>query len=162
MESTNLSGASNSTPLQVRHWLTQFIGLLFAAFFAFISVITWGQGLLTSIILILLSFLGLLLFGLYGQTIMDDSLVFHRNFFGKFSIALNEVNQIEMDSMGNAIVFVGQGKRLVIPGQIFWFGRNKKAMKTLFEDQIAKRSIPTHHKESAAYTVSKNTRVIES
>ena len=52
MGSANLSGTSNSTPLQVRHWLSQFIGLMFAAFFAFISVITWGQSLLTSIILI--------------------------------------------------------------------------------------------------------------
>ena len=88
--------------------------------------------------------------------------MFHKNLFGKFSIAWREVNQIEKDSMGNAIVFVGQGKRLVIPGQIFWFGRNKKVMKALFEDQISKRSIPIQQKESATYTVSKNTRVIES
>ena len=150
---------SNTTCLRVRHLLSQAIGVVSAALSTFFTVITWGQSVPASLVLIAFAGLGVLVFALYGQTQMDSIAITQRSLLGQFRIAWDEVKEIDTDSMGNAIVFKGDDKKLVILGRPFWAGRDKAAMKAFLDEQIEDRRIPVRRTELATYAISRNVRV---
>jgi hypothetical protein len=98
-------------------------------------------------------------FFVYGTTEMDDKAIISRSLIGCYRIKWNEVKRIEMDNTESGIVFKGDAKQLVIPGQYFWSGTDKKQMSALFDQQVKARGLEVRESYLAAYAFSKNTRV---
>ena len=152
--------AENNRVLYVNHWLTKFIGLLAAIMFTFFIIVAFDATKpLYLLALVGFAGLGIFVFLLYGKTGMDSCTIIHVSTFGRFEIKWEEIQAIELDAQGNAIVFKGDNKQLVVPGQVFWSGKDKKQMVALYNAQIDRRNIKVRATASAAFALSKNTRV---
>jgi hypothetical protein len=57
------------------------------------------------------------------------------------------------------MVFHGDNQRLVIPGPLFWSGRQKAAVKALLQQQVGRYQIAVRETPWAAYKLPKNTKV---
>jgi hypothetical protein len=150
----------NLNPLQVGHWPTRVLGLVGTIAFTISAVISFNVGELTpTIIFSALAVYSLFMFLSFGSTSMDSLRIQHRSSFGFFEIQWNEVEAIETDTLGNAVVFKGVGKQLVLPGFIFWAGKDRLEMIRLFQRVVKERRIPLQVAPLAMFAVSRNTRV---
>jgi hypothetical protein len=94
-----------------------------------------------------------------GPVKMTASRITYLTPLGKYEMHWAEVISISIDNSAGAIVFHGEAKRLAAIGPRFWSGPNRNAMLQLLKQQIDARNIPLKRNGSAAYTLSRKTRV---
>ena len=128
--------------------------------FSLAAFLSWlaGGGKLSPFFL-LFALLGLLCLLWYGSVEADEYVITYILPLGRFEIRWDEVESVEVDGQGHAMVFVGEQKRLPIMGPAYWGRGNKEELAMLITDQMEKRHIPFRHTQKAPYRLPKNTRV---
>lgn len=121
-----------------------------------IKVIGWFGVVLTSALLMMSLFsgsyiflpvnvlfvgLGALVLLIYGDVEIDEEGVTTWIWFGRYFIAWDEIQQVEMDPTGGWLVLSGNNKRLGITGFSTWEGSYKLVMKSIFLYKLEERDI---------------------
>jgi hypothetical protein len=130
------------------------------AFFTFCAVASWqaGQGSVTPFFLIfVLMGIAVLLFA--GPVEMDAFAITCRTPLGRHQLRWDEVQSVEMDEGGQALVFHAARKQLAVPGPAYWLGRHKHAMTELLERELTRRQLPFEYNPRAVFALSRHTRV---
>ena len=147
-------------PLQVTHRSTRVIGwgcvVLFSWFLTLGIINHQTDGLLTFLFFI---WLGILLLCLYGTTEWDTQRIGYRAAIGRYEMLWSDVKHVEIDPRGTNLVFYGDNQRLVIPGPLFWSGRQKINALKLLLVQVQRHQVEVRETAWAAYKRSKNTKV---
>ncbi len=131
-----------------------------AVFFLFLTVIAGREALWLGVLffsLVALLFIYVLSF-LAPVTFNQETIqytVWHR----RFQIRWDEITEIEFDRQGNAIVFRGNGKQMVIPGFLMYSQTQSNALAVLLDNQVQKQQIQTKESWKAPYRRQKNTQI---
>ena len=147
------------TNYRISHWPVQLIGYGTFVFATALSVLAFYTHQPQATLLALpWSMLGLYLGLRTGTTIITATQVTHLCPLGKYAIDWRRVAQIEYDQQGNCFILHGPNQRLVLPGTIFWTGKQKRAALQFIEDLVQQYQIQVRESLSAPYKISKNTR----
>jgi hypothetical protein len=149
----------SSSSVRLTHPLFVGIGIITTLFFSFCAIASWltGQGSVSPFFLIFVA-LGLYTWLNAGETQINDLHIRHRSHFGTHSLRWDEVTAVEFDPQGQAVLFRGKNKQLVVPGVAAWPRAQREAALQLLDNQIQRLSIEVRDNLWAAYQWSKNTR----
>jgi hypothetical protein len=130
------------------------------AFFAFCAVASWqaGQGSVTPLFLIFV-LMGIALLLFTGPVEMDGHAITCRTPLGRHQLRWDEVERVEMDEAGQALVFHAGRKQLAVIGPAYWLGKHKKALSGLLEVELNRRQLPLEYNPRAVFALSRHTRV---
>ena len=147
-------------PLHVTHRVVRAISWIVVVVFAYFSMLTIVTNRLSTLpgFLFFLG-LGILLLFLYGSTELDSERIRYHAVVGSYEMYWEAVVRIEVEPYRTSMVFHGDHQHLVIPGTLFWSGRQKAAALALFQQQIGRYQIAARETPWAAYKLPKNTRV---
>jgi Bacterial PH domain len=149
----------NSSSVRLTHPLFVGIGIATALFFSFCAIAAWysGQGIVSPFFLLFV-ILGLYVWLNAGETEINDLHIRHRSAFGTHALRWDAVTAVEFDPQGQAVLFRGRNKQLVIPGVAAWPRAQRELALQLLDNQIQHRSLEVRDNLWAAYQWSKNTR----
>jgi len=149
----------NQQAIRLPHRLFSSIGIIAVLFFTFCAIASWmsGQGNASPFFLIFVA-LGLYVWLTAGETELNYLQVRHITLLATHSIGWDEVVMIELDPQGQAIIFRGQNKHLVLPGIAAWPRNHRASALELMDEQIKRYNIEIRESAWAAYKWSKNTR----
>ena len=139
---------------------SRIIAWLCITFFTFCSVMSWraGQGEVAPWFLIFVG-LGFLTLAVTGSVEMNRELISYKSLWANYMMRWDEIERIEVDAQGQALVFIGGEKRLSVLGPGYWSGKDKAGMLALLASQLKEREIPVQQTQSALFKLSKNTKV---
>ncbi len=145
--------------IRLPHRLFSGIGIITVLFFSFCAVASWmsGQGGVSPFFLIFVA-LGLYVWLTAGETELNYLQIRHRTLLATHSIRWDDVVMIELDPQGQAVMYKGQDKRLVLPGIAAWPRHQRAAALALMDEQIKRYHIDMREGAWTAYKWSKNTR----
>jgi hypothetical protein len=145
--------------LTVRSTAVEVIAGLTVVFFTLCSALSWwaGQGGVAPWFLIFVA-LGALLLVKAGSVEMNQEFISHKNLWARHLLKWEDVDRIEMDAQGGAMVFLGGEKRLALLGPAYWSGRDKTELLALLACMIEEKKIAVRQTRSALFKLSKNVR----
>jgi hypothetical protein len=147
-------------PLRVTHPIVRGLYWIVVVLFAYLSMLAIVTHQLSSLPgFVFFLGLGILLLFLYGTTEWDTERIRYHAVAGSYDMCWNTVVRIEVDPYRTTMVFHGDNQRLVIPGPLFWSGRQKAAVKALLQQQVGRYQIAVRETPWAAYKLPKNTKV---
>jgi hypothetical protein len=117
-----------------------------------------GQGNVSPYFLIFVA-LGVYLLVSVGSVEINPDFVTYRTPLASYTISWDEVERIEIDAQGGAMVFAGANKRVVTIGPAYWAGKDKQQLQALLYATLEKRNIPVIPTQAALFKLSKNTKV---
>lgn len=103
--------------------------------------------------------LGIFILIVVGSLEMNDKFILYKCLWANYKIMWNEVEKIEMDAQGNAIIFVGDNKKLAVIGPAFWSNKVRWKMLELINLKASENQIGLQENHLAGFTMSKNTKV---
>ena len=129
------------------------------ALFSFCAVMSWraGEGKVTALFLIFVA-VGIFILVFAGSMQMNQEFVFYKCLLANYSMKWNEVEKIEIDAQGGAIVFIGKNKQLAALGPSYWSGSDKREMLALLASKIKSNAIQVEQSPKALFKMSKNTK----
>lgn len=105
------------------------------------------------------SLLGVYLILASGAIEMDADVITASTPLSRYQIRWDEVRSVETDIQRQGIVFVGNDKRMAMPGPMYWSGADKPAMIKLYLAQIEQRNLEVKETQKALWRLSKNVKV---
>ena len=90
---------------------------------------------------------------------MNSQAITYSTPWARYHIRWDEVERIEIDAQGGAIVFVGKDKRLAAVGPGYWSGKDKPEMLMLIQSKTEEHKIEVQQTQKAVFRLSKNTKV---
>lgn len=148
----------------------KFPALVVLAVFVLLSLDNWRAGRGDLALPLLLTGVALctpaLLFGFSIR--MDSRGIFYKTLLERCSMRWDEVEMIEVEEpyrpgerigAKSALVFVGENKRLSIPGPNYWRGGDGAEMLRLPESKLEERRVETRETPTAWFKRSRNTKV---
>lgn len=130
-----------------------FLGIIAA------NIATYSDGSLP-LIVCMVPFLLLCLYAFAhnGTISADSTTIRYTSILAREEIKWDEVQRIEFDHNGQYCAFVGQGKRLVLPGLMYWSGKQKQRFLDFLEYETARRELEVKRR-IMLFNFSQNTRV---
>jgi hypothetical protein len=150
-----LEDAAPSTVMD--HWLLLITGWAGLVFFGSWAADALQQQLYGQVALLAaLMAVNVISLARWGITHIGDCTVERVTLFGAFQMPWDDVHRIEVDPFSSVLVFIGDGRRLVIPGPGIWSGKDRKTALLMVLLQAQKRGIPLHRTWLAALRFSRN------
>jgi hypothetical protein len=156
-----MAQAINSTqPLVGKPTYARIVSWACIGFFLFCAVMSWraGQGNVSPYFLIFVA-MGIYLLVTVGTVEITSDFVTYKTPWATYAIRWEEVERIEIDALGGALVFAGTNKRVVTIGPAYWSGKDKQQLIALFRATAERRNIPVVPTQAALFKLSKNTKV---
>ncbi|HKE57380.1 MAG TPA: hypothetical protein VKB46_11780 [Pyrinomonadaceae bacterium] len=152
--------ANFTQPLVGKPTYAQVVGWVCIAFSLFCAVMSWraGQGNVSPYFL-LFGLLGVYLVASVGTVEITPDYITYKTPLATYAIRWDEVERIEIDAQGGALVFAGANKRVVTIGPSYWSGKDKPELMALIYATVDKRKILVIPTQSALIKLSKNTKV---
>ena len=153
--------ASNLTqPLVGKPTYARVVGWVCIVFSLFCAAMSWraGQGNVSPYFLLFV-LLGIYLVVSVGIVEITPDYVAYKTPWATYAISWDEVERIEIDAEGGALVFAGANKRVVTIGPAYWSGKDKLELMALIYATVEKRKILVVPTQAALLKLSKNTKV---
>lgn len=137
------------------------IGWVCLVMFGACAFFSWraGKELWLPILFLVFAALGAYILLSIGQLELSSKTIVRRSPLSHHEIGWHEVRRIEMGKQGDAIIFSNEEKRLVAMGTAYWSKENTAEAIRFIGVQAAERKIEFITTASAAYKLSKNTKV---
>ncbi len=143
----------------VSHWPARLIGVVGVIVFALFSALAIAANSPCGLIFFIpLTLACIPLALLYGQTTMNQWGITHSAPLQRYALGWDEIHEVVMDIGDNTVVFKGEGRQLVLPGFLFWAGRDRSAARELMARELKRRGIKTS-KGFAVFAMSRHCRV---
>lgn len=98
---------------------------------------------------------------IHGELRMSSEDIIYATPLGKYRMKWDDVKQVDMDPKDGALAFYAEDRstRMAVVGPMFWWGRDKRELRQLLDNEVEKRRIPVKRTARASYTLCKNTKV---
>lgn len=157
-----ISGSSGVVSVAIRP-LNRVIGWLSLSVITGLAAIAWWQGAFYWAAIFLLPFALMalyLLYTVYARIEITPELVrLVMPLWPTYAMRWDDVTHVKEDQQENVLVLYGKHKRLPLPGQTYWHGKDRARFRLTLFAHLQRMEVPQSYSQRANFALPKNVRV---